>query len=348
MDQLSNYLYFSVAVSIITNLSIIFFFNKYKKYINTKITSHGDDNLYIPRFGGVSLSFSYFVYLVYYFRNNIDSGFIFILFFGYFLFIIGFLEDLFQIYSFKIRLFFQFIICFLLLIFLSSLKIQLNIFPFNLLENFFISILFFVFALLCIVAILNSYNFIDGLNGLSLFLGISQLIFLFLILNEYKNYQDLNSFIIISIFFYATTLIFIFPFKKIFLGDGGSYLLAITVITIAIQFLINEIINIFILISIFFYPILEISFTVLRRFYYKKNIFAPDRKHLHHIIYIKIEKLFSFNKTSTNNISSLILMIFILIYFSILFFVRDNYQLIYALFFSFTSIYLFLYYVFSR
>ena len=83
------------------------------------------------------------------------------------------------------------------------------------------SILFTVFAT---VGVVNAFNLIDGLNGLSSYVSISIAISLSIIAFQVGNSQ----FAIFLALFTAAVLGFLtlnFPFGKIFLGDGGAYAL---------------------------------------------------------------------------------------------------------------------------
>ena len=88
-------------------------------------------------------------------------------------------------------------------------------------ENHFLSS---IFVLLCFLFIVNGANLIDGFNGM--------LTIHLIIINSilaYINLENSNlefSFILISqIIILLSFLLFNFPKAKIFLGDGGAYLL---------------------------------------------------------------------------------------------------------------------------
>jgi len=80
-----------------------------------------------------------------------------------------------------------------------------------------------LFFSLCLTTLVNSFNLIDGINGI---LG-----FISLIIITVLYHLDFNGlyhhFLILSFCLIVSFLIFNFPFGNIFLGDTGAYLLGI-------------------------------------------------------------------------------------------------------------------------
>ncbi|MEO0237538.1 MAG: MraY family glycosyltransferase [candidate division WOR-3 bacterium] len=136
----------------------------------------------------------------------------------------------------------------------------------------------FFFALLT-----NSINFVDGLDGLcagvSIILSIPLLIFSIVIGKTYISYIILSC--IGALFAF---LFFNFYPAKIFMGDTGSLFLGslFSMIVMLLMYHIPENWTPFII--LFTYPFLDLFLSVIRRFLGKRNIFAPDRLHIHHII----------------------------------------------------------------
>ena len=171
----------------------------------------------------------------------------------------------------KIRFLFQILILFCLIYF-NDLRIpdlRLDFLNKILLNQFFN--LFFLY-ILRIAILLNGSNFIDGLNGL--LIGYSILIFLS-ILYVSLNFTDIISvdfeFIILIIF--SLLILFIFNILGlVYLGDNGSYLLALFISTYLIIF-INTNVNLspYFIASILWYPAFENFFSLLRRLKTKKK-----------------------------------------------------------------------------
>ena len=81
-----------------------------------------------------------------------------------------------------------------------------------------------LFSHYCAVGVVNAFNLIDGLNGLSSYVSVSTAVTLSIIAFRVGDVQST----IFLILFTASILGFMvlnFPFGKIFLGDGGAYLL---------------------------------------------------------------------------------------------------------------------------
>ena len=73
--------------------------------------------------------------------------------------------------------------------------------------------------------VMNGFNFIDGLNGLSSFNFLTILLSIYFLADLYQDELTKNwtiFIILLSLFF----LVLNFPFGKFFLGDSGSYLYA--------------------------------------------------------------------------------------------------------------------------
>ena len=175
----------------------------------------------ITRSGGIAIMFSLFIFFgIYYLLfSEILYDYIFL---SSLIFFVGFLDDL------KIKITpAKRLIVMILILFSFSYIFQLKILHVDLIflklitENHFLSS---IFVLLCFLFIVNGANLIDGFNGM--------LTIHLIIINSilaYINLENSNlefSFILISqIIILLSFLLFNFPTAKIFLGDGGAYLL---------------------------------------------------------------------------------------------------------------------------
>jgi len=140
----------------------------------------------------------------------------------------------------------------------------------------FVSAIFFAL-------VINSINFVDGLDGLcagiSIILSIPLFIFSLVIGKFYISYILLSTVGALIAF-----LIFNFYPAKIFMGDTGSLFLGSLfsmVIMILMYHVPEEWLSFLILFS---YPMLDLFLSVGRRILGRKKIFAPDKLHIHHII----------------------------------------------------------------
>ena len=167
-------------------------------------------------------------------------------------------------------------------------------------------IIFYSLYILSLMMIMNGFNFIDGLNGLSSFNFISIFISIYFLANLYQDEEIKNwsiFLILLSLFF----LVLNFPFGKFFLGDSGSYLYAfLSGSTIIMLFERNAEAPTLLALLVLAYPITEIIFSIIRKSFKKFSPMEPDNLHLHQLIYNKLNG----NKKFRNNLASLIMSLF--------------------------------------
>lgn len=147
-----------------------------------------------------------------------------------------------------------------------------------------------IFSVFAIVGMMNAINIIDGFNGLAS--GIILLILLSFAIVSYQQHDE-NILSIITITTGTTFGFFIlnFPKGKIFLGDGGAYLLGFIVAILGIYLASNyEDISPWYIIAIFIYPVWEVIFSIIRKLYIGLSPLSPDSYHLHMLIYRQITK----------------------------------------------------------
>ena len=217
------------------------------------------------------------------------------------------LSDLNKVLSPNIRLLLQIIIVFFLIIFT---KLEINstriIILDQFLENNTINIFFVSF---CILILVNGTNFIDGLNGLSL--GYYLIVTIALLNNnfEYSNLLQRNELFYMS-FFLFTFLIFN-QFNLFFIGDSGAYSLGLIFSFLLINiYKENPNISPFYIVLLVWYPCFELLFSILRKFNINLSPAKPDIRHLHQLIYDLIKIKFNFSKLKSNNISSILILLF--------------------------------------
>ena len=147
-----------------------------------------------------------------------------------------------------------------------------------------------VFSAFAIVGMMNAINMIDGFNGLA-----GGVTFLILLSFGYTSYQVGNTelLLIIGITLGAILgfLLLNFPKGKIFLGDGGAYMLGFTIALIGI-FLVSsyDSVSPWYILAVFIYPVWEVCFSIMRKLSIGLSPMHPDRHHLHMLIYRKITK----------------------------------------------------------
>ena len=273
---------------------------------NTKYSIHknfGKTNKLPIVVGGV-----YLISVIFFFFNN-D---LYILKFSLlFIFLIGLLSDKNILPSPRIRIILQISVLFFL-VFYSELQIE-NLEYFylnNFLQNNLVNLFFTIF---CFAILINGSNFIDGLNGL--LSGYFLMIFLSIIYVCYLNKEVLFIYEYELLIIFSSLLIFfIFNiFGKVYLGDGGSYLLATFIGFYLIEFIYsNSHIHIspYYVASILWYPSFENLFSIFRRVLKKNKVSSPDNKHLHQSIFLYIKSRRLFDDKYLNSASSIIILIF--------------------------------------
>lgn len=144
--------------------------------------------------------------------------------------------------------------------------------------NYFITILF-------IVAIINTINLSDGLDGLCS--GISAIYFLTvsiiaLILNRAGGLDIILALIMSGALF--GFLVHNFPPAKIYLGDTGSNFIGFMIaVTALLGFKTATFTSLIIPLVILATPLIDVFFSIVRRSLQKKNPFTtPDKEHFHH------------------------------------------------------------------
>ena len=161
-------------------------------------------------------------------------------------------------------------------------------------------------TVLAIATLINAVNIIDGLNGLSIgtccFMAVA-----IACLAYGEGDFALAALALIYTASLAGVGMFNFPFGKVFVGDGGAYLMgAIIAILVILLPARNANISAFASLLIILYPFYEMSRSMLRRGFIGKNAMLPDSKHLHSFIYNGNIRLLNKDKTIVNYLSALI------------------------------------------
>ena len=203
------------------------------------------------------------------------------------IFFTGIKDDLIAISPSK-KLIAQILAAFILTIFadirIGNLFYILNFGYISYLVSIFLTIFIFIF-------IINGFNLIDGIDGLSSGAGIlSSLVFGIFFLKIGNSVYSLICFSFLG----TLTAFFIFNFfgtkNKTFLGDSGSMLIGIVISIMAIKFINStEIIsnyfieqNVSIAIGVLILPIYDTLRVFTLRIFQGKSPFKADKQHLHH------------------------------------------------------------------
>lgn len=223
-------------------------------------------------------------------------------------FLIGLAEDLGYAMSSKIRLISSVISALIVIIVFRVWLYKLNI---PVLDTFLIfapfAILFTIFAT---VGVVNSFNLIDGLNGLSSYVSISVATSLSIVAFQVGNVQ-FAIFLVLLISSILGFLVLNFPFGKIFLGDGGAYTLGHILVWCSIL-LIDQSgeISPFAILLIFFWPVADTGLAIWRRWKLGAPADLPDRLHFHQLTmrFLEIRFFGRSRRHIVNPISTIVLM----------------------------------------
>jgi UDP-N-acetylmuramyl pentapeptide phosphotransferase/UDP-N-acetylglucosamine-1-phosphate transferase len=149
-----------------------------------------------------------------------------------------------------------------------------------------IAVLFTAFA---VGGVANAVNIIDGFNGLAsgtVAILLSALGLIALEVGDTPLFVASLALACIALGFGALN----WPLGKIFLGDGGAYLLGFLLAWVAVLLpMRNPQINAWATLLVCAYPVLEVGFSVVRRHQRTgHHPGAPDNVHLHHLLHRRV------------------------------------------------------------
>ena len=179
--------------------------------------------------------------------------------------LISFLDDIFTI-SNTIRILIH-------LLSISLLSYQIGLFSYP--------VFLILPAIIVMIGIINAYNFMDGINGITAYYSLSVLSLLYMV---NKTVQFVEPVFIL----YVAVAVLVFAFfnfrqkAKCFAGDVGSVSMAFILIFL-IGLLIMKTGNLIYLLFLLIYG-LDAIWTILRRLSKKENIFQAHRTHLYQLM----------------------------------------------------------------
>ena len=281
-----------IFVSFILSCLIIIIAQKYflrNNYID-KINNRSSHSSIATRSGGFSIFLSLFLISVYFYLTGFEIYQFSLLVPLSITMIIGLYDDINGV-DFKLKFIFQIITAKIIIdngLVIDNLHGILGIYELNRIIAQMITIFF-------IVAIINSINFIDGIDGLAI-----SIVILFLSLFEIFSATQSDFFYLSIITISSLVPLYYFNFskkKKVFLGDSGSLFLGTLVSVYVIYILSNNYVikpkfdlhKILFVISILFYPIIDIIRVFFLRVSKGKSPFIADKNHIHHLIINKIQ-----------------------------------------------------------
>ena len=217
------------------------------------------------------------------------------------LLILGVYDDLFHLSPVK-RLIFQLIA--IIVVINSGLNIaslDSHGFQFNL------GIFSMVFTILCMLALINSYNFIDGLDGFCSMSFLISIISLHFYTNSSIDDNILFYIISINVVLFLFFNFNLFNIGKSFLGDNGSTSLGFILGFYLIYLYNNNKIEAFDIPWFLAVPIFDFCRVTIYRILNKISPTQPGLIHLHHVIHQKIP-----NKFLTLSVLIIIIILFLI------------------------------------
>ena len=238
----------------------------------------------VSRLGGVAiwastmLTFLFLVLLSYYPYGSLVSG---ILLGSSLIFLLGLVDD---VYNLDAK--FKFIVQILIttVVYLLGVKVDMTSVSTNLGLGLDLGFLSYPITLFWIVGISNAVNFIDGVDGLAgsvITVNAITLAIVALAMRPPNSISALIAFILAGSM--LAFLTFNFNPAKIFMGDSGAlfsgFLLASLSITGVMKGATIAILLPFVILAV---PILDITYSSLRRIFKGKSPFVADAEHIHH------------------------------------------------------------------
>jgi len=222
----------------------------------------------------------------------------------------------------------------------------------SLLENLWVAYLLTVIG---IAGLTNGFNIVDGFNGLAAFTAIFLSAGVALI-GFYENNFELVFMAgsVIAVLF--GFLYFNFPWGRIFLGDGGAYMIGFLLGALAILAIYNHSVSPVALLLLAGYPVIETLFSFTRKTLISgKHPFQPDELHLHMLVYrwlqqkhvqaIQKERL---PKYLVNSLVTVYMLPFLILPLLIVLFEYKNSSLLLSAFIGYVIMYLLFYAYFFR
>ena len=299
-----------ITSSIVFSSLFLFFFQKlfFKKNIIDKINDRSSHNVVATRSGGIAIFSSLFIISTFNYFNSIEIFDFSLIIPLSILLVVGLYDDIYKL-DFKLKFIFQIIAAKIIIdngLIIDNLHGILGIFELNRVISQLITIFF-------IVAIINSINFIDGIDGLAI-----SIVCLFLFSFEFFSNSSSGLYYLSLIIISSILPLFYFNFKKdkkVFLGDSGSLFLGTFISIYVLKILSQDYLikfeydmnKILFVLSILIYPIVDIIRIVILRLKEKKSPFEADKRHIHHLVLRWAES--HFTTTLVITISSILFMV---------------------------------------
>lgn len=266
-------------------------------HVHSHITSDHDTNgvqkfhvTPVPRIGGLCLCVGLLGALGYgYFQNReVGSAGLLLLLSALPAFGTGLLEDITKTVGVKARLLATAASAAIAGNLLGAWLTSLQILGIDSLMAYF-PIVAIVITCFAVAGVANAFNIIDGYNGLSAMVGVIILGGLAYVAFQLQDRQIM----IASLAMMGAILGFLvwnYPFGKIFLGDGGAYLIGFWIAELSVLITARHPeVSKWFPVLLCCYPLMETLFTIYRRVViHRTHPGMPDASHLHQLIYKRV------------------------------------------------------------
>ena len=280
-----NFLIFLVIYFILNKICLKFNFlidkketSEHKKKILTDINT--------PLTGGL-IFIIYFIYISIY-GNHI------LLISTIILYAIGLMSDVNFLSSPIKRILLQSLV---ILMFVLNADLIIQTLSLDILDDFLkFKVINILFILVCFLVLINGFNFLDGINTLVVFNFLICFLSLYYVSTEFNLSLD---FVFIQNLIIILSIILVFNFfGKSFLGDSGTYAISFLIGFICINFAYENylVVSPYFVACLLWYPAIENLFSIIRRFFSKKELSLADNNHLHHYLYLNIQRNKFFKK----------------------------------------------------
>ena len=240
----------------------------------------------VSRLGGAGIFSAFFIILIIIGIQIKESNYIYLPLAALPVFLMGFTEDLTRRISPKFRLLGALVSAILAAYFLNAYLVRIDIgFIDGLLSVKAVAVIFTIFA---VTGVANSFNIIDGFNGLSSAVSIIILLSLGYISFKVGDIFLMKACLILAFAIFGF-FVWNYPFGKIFLGDGGAYFIGFTIAVVSVLLVDgNKAVSPWFPFLLCIYPIFETLFSMYRRRARKSSSMDADAFHLHSLIYKRL------------------------------------------------------------
>jgi UDP-N-acetylmuramyl pentapeptide phosphotransferase/UDP-N-acetylglucosamine-1-phosphate transferase len=286
----------TLVVSFLVSLLTTFFVVRYR-HLHEHISGDHDVKgiqkfhlFSVPRIGGIGIAFGLIIALIFRLTQNQDSSLLGLLLIASAIpaFAAGIAEDLTKKISISLRFYATAVSAVLAGYLLNAWLFKIDV-PF--VDVFLKNKHWLVIVVTCfaITGVANSFNIIDGYNGLSGMVGVIILTAILYVAFQVNDYPVMAA-ALAMLGSLLGFLVWNYPRGLIFLGDGGAYLIGFWIAELCILLTIrNQEVSAWFALLICAYPVFETIFSIYRRIILKKSHpGVPDSAHLHHLIYKRV------------------------------------------------------------